>query len=315
LTADAGVDHAVTLEAMGSFYVGGRTIEVSNQEPHSMAISRDTHNYVRDPNGTYAIEHAYVAYFVPTGHSTVPLVFVHGGGLTGACWESTPDGRPGWLTAFLRAGWPCYVIDNVERGRAGWCSLPGVWDGEPVLRSQQECWTTFRIGLAEEYSRRRPFAGSQFPVDALEELTRQTVPRWTSTDQLAEHALTAVVDRIGTCVLIGHSQGGGLSARVADTRPDKVVASVVLEPAGLPATPPRRPQAFVLGDNRDKHPVTHQLSGVWDRYRDLALGAGDCLTWLDLPTMGHTGNSHLFMCDLNSHQIAAVVGDWLRTVL
>ncbi len=123
------------------------------------------------------------------------------------------------------------------------------------------------------------------------------------------------VDRIGTCVLIGHSQGGGLSARVADARPDKVVASVVLEPAGLPATPPRRPQAIVLGDNRDKHPVTHQLSGVWDRYRDVALEAGDCLTWLDLPTMGHTGNSHLFMCDLNSDQIAALVGDWLRTVL
>jgi hypothetical protein len=52
--------------------------------------------------------------------------------MTGACWEATPDGRPGWLTVFLRARLPVDVLDNVERGRAGWCCLPDVWDGEPV---------------------------------------------------------------------------------------------------------------------------------------------------------------------------------------
>ena len=49
------------------------------------------------------------------------VVFMHGGGLSGSMWETTPDGRPGWSRLFLEAGHPVYVIDGVERGRAGWC--------------------------------------------------------------------------------------------------------------------------------------------------------------------------------------------------
>ena len=45
------------------------------------------------------------------------------GGLTGACWETTPDGRPGWLHNFLSAGFAVYVLDNVERGRSGFVQL------------------------------------------------------------------------------------------------------------------------------------------------------------------------------------------------
>jgi hypothetical protein len=29
----------------------------------------------------------------------------HGGGLTGVTYETTPDGRDGWLNMFIRKGW------------------------------------------------------------------------------------------------------------------------------------------------------------------------------------------------------------------
>lgn len=30
--------------------------------------------------------------------SPYPILFIHGGFMTGVCWEDTPDGRPGWQT-------------------------------------------------------------------------------------------------------------------------------------------------------------------------------------------------------------------------
>jgi pimeloyl-ACP methyl ester carboxylesterase len=263
-----------------------------------------------DPNGTYAIDHAYVNYLIPAGADRPPILFVHGGGMTGTCWETTPDGRPGWLTSFLHAGWPCYVIDNTDRGRAGWCGLPGIRSGQPIMRSTEECWTTFRIGPQNSYRERNPFPGSVFPIDALPELARQTVPRWTTTDELGIAALHAAVKKIGPCVLIGHSQGGGFTAHVANAAPDTVLATVLLEPHGLPHNA-TGPQLVVLGDNLDKSTITQQLTPVWDHYRTTS----PHVDTMHLPSLGQRGNSHLMMADTNSDTVASLIQEWIEKTL
>src|SRR5260370_36848763 len=118
------------IEAMGSFFVGGRTVVVEGEPLRSIEMSRDVPAYTFDPNGTYAIDHAYVSYMIPADARQVPVVFVPGGGMTGACWQRTPDGRPGWLSRFLRAAWPAYVPDPVPVGRARRLWLPGRPPGE-----------------------------------------------------------------------------------------------------------------------------------------------------------------------------------------
>jgi pimeloyl-ACP methyl ester carboxylesterase len=291
---------------MGSFFAGGRTVIVEGEPVRSLEMSGDVPAYAFDPNGTYAIDHAYVSYLIPAHAREVPVVFVHGGGMTGACWESTPDGRPGWLTSFLRDGWPCYVVDNVERGRAGWCCLPGLRSGEPIMRSEQECWTSFRIGPEEGYEERAAFPGSAFPVGALAALTRQMVPRWLTTGELGIAALRGVVDEVGPCVLIGHSQGGGFAARVASAVPGTVLATVLLEPHGLPAQA-ASPQLLVIGDNIERSVITAQLAPVWQRYRATSAQ----VDVLDLPSLGQHGNSHLMMADLNSELVSALVREWI----
>ena len=119
------------LKDFGSFHVGGRIVTVSGQEKRSVAFTPSL-VLEYDPNGEFLVEQVYVQYFIPAERKFPhPLVLLHGGGLTGACWETTPDGRPGWLHDFLRQGFAVYVIDNVERGRSGFCALEGVWEGEP----------------------------------------------------------------------------------------------------------------------------------------------------------------------------------------
>lgn len=41
------------------------------------------------------------------------MVLMHGGHLTGAVYESTPDGREGWLQFFVRKGWPVYCPGTI----------------------------------------------------------------------------------------------------------------------------------------------------------------------------------------------------------
>lgn len=58
-------------------------------------------------------------YGVPPGTAQgAPLVFVHGGHHTGACWERTPDGRTGWAPYMAQRGHPGYVVDWPAHGRS-----------------------------------------------------------------------------------------------------------------------------------------------------------------------------------------------------
>ena len=80
-----------------------------------------------DPNGQFMVEQMYTQYFLPKNQKgKYPLLMWHGGGLTGVTYESTPDGREGWMNMFIRKGWDTYVSDAVERGRSGFAS-PDVW--------------------------------------------------------------------------------------------------------------------------------------------------------------------------------------------
>jgi pimeloyl-ACP methyl ester carboxylesterase len=125
----------------------------------------------------------------------------------------------------------------------------------------------------------------------------------------------ALVDHLGPCVLIGHSHGG-YAAEVAAARPELVRACVLIEPHGELAPPPAGtgPQLLVRGDFLDEDhldPVYRGLVAAWEGYRAAAISAGVRVDVLDLVAGGITGNTHMLMCDDNSHQVAALVARWL----
>lgn len=62
----------------------------------------------------------YVQFQIPAKKkSKIPTIMVHGSTHTGACLESTPDGREGWEPYFVRKGVATYVVDQSGRGRSG----------------------------------------------------------------------------------------------------------------------------------------------------------------------------------------------------
>src|SRR5262249_11984907 len=91
---------------MAPFHVGSRATESAGQRIKGIVFTPGGVPAKMDPNGKYQVEQMYVQYFLPQNRrGRLPLLMWHGGGLTGVTYETTPDGREGWLTYFIRKGW------------------------------------------------------------------------------------------------------------------------------------------------------------------------------------------------------------------
>ena len=303
----------VTLERWGSFHVGGRRVVVQGQPLRQVQFAPGNPPTPLDPNGTYLVGGLYVQFMQPTPQrGACPLLFWHGGGLSGVTWESTPDGRDGWQHFFLRQGWATYVSDAVERGRSGWTMIPEQFGGEATYLPLENPWPRFRFGPAMGQG----FPGQQFPLESYDNFIRQCVPRFTTTDEPTLEAYLAELDRVGPCVILGHSQAGQFGFRAAQARPELVRALVLVEPAAMGDTAQVAalrgvPVLLVYGDY-----IAGDARWPAMRERGLAFAAairaaGGSAEVMDLPAMGIHGNSHMVMMDRNSDQVAQLVQDWL----
>ena len=292
-------------------------------------------------NGTYSVGQMYaMQYALAQPRFPLPILLWHGGGMTGAQWEATPDGRPGWLWRLLEAGFDVWVCDAPERGRASWSMFPDIYRSAPIFRSHEEAWDVFRLGPSGGYpSAAHPC--TQFPVEHFDQFARQFVPRWLDHGEMALAAYDELIAAVGPCIVLGHSQGGGHAAHAAQRHPALVRAVVAVEPTGMPAvaeiatepvaerTPAIRPAAMTVGgihhtnipqlvlwgDYLDHSPLWHTYRHAVDGYVQAMRQRGAPMTVLDLPAAGLHGNSHACMLDRNSDEVLAHVTAWLYATL
>jgi pimeloyl-ACP methyl ester carboxylesterase len=311
----------IVLRGMGSFHIGGRIVEVSGKEVRMIQRQPGGPLTKLDPNGQYMVEQMYVQFFLPkVRKGKFPLLMWHGGGLTGVTYESTPDGRDGWLNMFVRKGWDTYVSDAVERGRSGFASSD-VWSDAPLFLTYQDPFERFRIGEGEgswnaDPAKRKLLPGSAFPAEAYENYMKQTVPRWLSTDAAILRGYLALIDKVCPCVLLVHSQGGNFGFLAAEERPDKIKAIIAVESAtaGKVANAPKLkdvPILMVFGDYVDQHPRWATFKKIDLEYAAAVRAGGGKVDVINLPELGIKGNSHMLMQDKNNAQIADVIQKWL----
>ena len=308
----------IALRDMGSFHVGGRLVEITGKPVKEVTFTPGGVPAKVDPNGTYQVEQMYAQYFlVQNRRGKLPLLLWHGGGLSGFTYETKPDGRPGWLNFFLRAGWDITISDAMERGRAGWTNT---FKGDPVFLPLGDPWERFRVGPLGSWNadkaKRATYAGTQFPTDAYEQFMKQGIPRWVTTDKEIVAAYVELVDKVCPCVVLVHSQSGSFGFQALEARPDKVKALVAVEPtlggdAAKVASIKGTPVVMIYGDNARDHPRWSKIRQGGVDYAAKLKAAGGSVDVIDLPDVGIKGNSHMMMMDRNSDEIAALIQKWL----
>ncbi|CUI57388.1 MULTISPECIES: alpha/beta fold hydrolase [Achromobacter] len=312
-------DAPVLLKSLRSHFLGGREVAASGLPVLQKQVVGNGAARAIDMNGSYCAGQLYVQeYRLAEPRHPHPVLLWHGGGMTGAQWESTPDGRQGWLWRLLQSGYDVFVADAPERGRASWAMYPQIYDAAPIFRSKEEAWQLFRIGPADGYAPagqpRRAYPAQQFPDDAFDAFAKQFVPRWLAHDAMALDAYRQLLDLAGPCIVIGHSQGGGYATQLARECPGPIRAVVALEPTGTPerVDGPLPPQLLVWGDHFDHNDTWRRYRAQTDAYWDALRRAGRRADVLDLPAAGIAGNSHFCMLDRNSDRIAELIVDWLN---
>ena len=320
-------DTPLVLKAQGSFFVGGAKVEQTQGELGDLG-----------PGGHITVDQMYVRYMVPQGgDGNVPVVMVHGATLTGKSWETTPDGRMGWDEYFVRKGHPVYVPDQVGRGRSGFNqavfnnaragSAPAGSLPRWIRFSDEVVWPNFRFGSKPG----APFADSQFPVSAVDELSKQAVPDVSfggvPTPNPTLKALSDLAGQVNGAVLMGHSQSGAFPLAAALLNPAVAKGLVLVEPGGCPPN---------FTDEQIKTLATLPILVVYGDYRDTPTGLPTFPTWqarfegcqamikritsaggqaemLAPPERGIRGNSHMIMQDKNNLQIADLILQWMDT--
>ena len=320
----------IVLKRIRGFHVGGRRRVVTGFDTRPRSRVPGDAPVAVDMNGDHMIGQLYATeYRQADARFALPVLLWHGGGLSGACWEDTPDGGAGWLDYFLRGGFDVVVSDAFERGRASFPPYPQFLPQPPEHRSLGAVWHHFRFGpegsypdpLTPESLRARAYAGQQFPVEHLEQFGRQFVARWAGTDDFALQAYAELLKKAGPCVVIGHSQGGSYALECARRHPDLVRAVVAVEPAAAPADElavdgaRMAPHLFIWGDRIDDNPTWVRYRAAAERYAQRLRDTGLRADGLRLPEQGVRGNSHMLIMDRNNQAIAAMVAAWLREVL
>jgi pimeloyl-ACP methyl ester carboxylesterase len=316
-TAFGAGGQPLVIKEQGSFFVGG--------QPFFTALGNSTTpTDARNP-GTATINQSYVEYQIPAAKkSPYPLILLPGGGHEGKVYETTPDGREGWATYFVRKGLPVYNTDGVNRGASSW-DLTNVvlvaqnqlpYTSIPSMNryTRELAWTQFRIGPT--YG--TPFPTSQFPVQAFDQYANQLVPAFRDAieDDKNVAALVALLDKIGPSIVLTWSQSGRFGVRAAVQRPNLVKGLILMEPAAVSAAGVMTGVSQADLNSIYQIPILIEV-GDFDAPRIASLtnfknNIGSNATLLSLTALGIFGNGHVAMVEKNNEQIANLFIDWLR---
>lgn len=330
-SSTGNISDPLVIQSQGSFAVGGTVLKTpgsyDNNKP--TAAGQSFHG-----------DHLYAFYQVPQNPRALPIVMLHGAFQSGRSWETTPDGREGFQTLFLRRGFPVYLVDQPRRARAGNSTVAATLEPAP---NDQLFFDQFRIGKWPDY-----FANVQFDrkPETLNQFFRSVTPNTGPYDAgVISNAMSALFDKIGPAILFTHSQAGGPGWLTAIKNP-QVKAIVALEPgsgfifpqgelppAMLSAPGTLSPEAVSLSDFQkltripiviyygDNFPVEPTIERGQDNWRvRLAMARlwvnainkhGGDASLVHLPETGIRGNTHFLMSDLNNMQIADLVSKFL----
>jgi pimeloyl-ACP methyl ester carboxylesterase len=302
----------------GSMEAGGRVIDCATNDGGDP-------NSTRWPAGHVVVDNVYATYQYPADQRhPYPVLFNSGGGHTARFYDTTPDGREGWLTLFLREGFPVYGVDRPNTGRSGTdiCTINAVKLGKlppsalPAINryAAESSWVTFRWG--PKFG--EPYPNTQFPIESADNYYPQTVSTYRdpAETEKAVAAYAALIDKIGEPVIFqSWSSSGLLGYLTAAERPDKIKAILAVETsvdafdkisAEKRAVLAKIPIYIVIGDHAEDRVDASR------KFQKEMAAIGGLVTVDVLPENGIFGNGHTMALEKNNKQIMYRMIAWLE---
>jgi pimeloyl-ACP methyl ester carboxylesterase len=316
-TTTGWADPPLQIARQGSLEAGGQMIDCATND------GGDAHS-TRWPPGHVVVDNLYATYQYPAAQKyRYPILFNPGGGHTARIYDTTPDGREGWLTLFLRQGFATYGVDRPDTGRAGAdvCKINAVKLGLappselPAINryAAESSWVTFRWGRKFGV----PYPNTQFPISAADNYYPQTVLTYRDPQQTEKSvaAMVALLDRVGPSTVETWSSSGLLGYLTAIERPNLVKGILAVEttPTDFAKIPDdklkilaRVPILIVIGDHaQDRVDASRAFQQRMRPY-------GGDVTVDVLPEHGIFGNGHTLALEKNNKQTMFRMIDWLK---
>ena len=163
------------------------------------------------------VEQIYVEKLSPNpapAKPPLPIIFIAGAAQTGTNFLDTPDGRPGWASYFLSKGHTVYLSDQPARGRSFWSPGQGSLGTIGTPDSVSDIFTDVanngnqwpQAKLHTQWPGTGRIHDPTFDNFYRSQMQFQT-DRFISEEQNAQ-AYSALVDLVGDCYIISHSQAG-----------------------------------------------------------------------------------------------------------
>jgi len=330
----------IKIQEQGSFAVGG-TVKKSPGTFDPVEHGAFNPGNQSTEGQTLHGDHGSVFYQIPVNARELPLVFWHGFGQSMRTWQTTPDGREGFQSIFLRKRFPVYLIDQPRRGLAG----RGTEGTTISAATDDQLWFgIFRLGMGTEF-----YEGVQFSKDpqALDQFFRQMTPDTGPLEiDLNIAAVSALFDRIGPGVLVSHSHSGGQGWLTA-LQNQNIKGIVSYEPGSnfvfpegeVPEPMPylggqlsaravsmnefkrltEIPIIIYYGDYIPEEVTQNPGKEQWrvalamaKKWTETVNKYGGDVTLVPLPEIGLEGNTHFPMSDLNNKEVADHLLEWLK---
>jgi hypothetical protein len=295
----------ITIQEQGSFAVGGTILGEANAQ-------------------SLHCDHGYVEYQIPENPRRFNLVMWHSAAAT--AWLNRWDGGEGYQSIFLRRGYPIYIWDGPNVGRANWGCTEHTYT--PSAGQDQRNFIAWRFGA--QYP--NWFEGVQFPTKDTEAWNQASRARYLEFDtldnaQLQSDAAAKLMDKIGPSVALTNS-AGGLRAILTALKTNNVAGIVMYENVGYvypegegpggpaggfgPVEVPleefkkltKIPMQIVWGDNIDKSATYTSRLALSKLFAEKVNKYGGKAQVLMLPDVGLKGNTHLPFADMNNVAVA-----------
>jgi hypothetical protein len=307
-----GASAPIMIQKQGSFAAGGTILG----DPNAQSLHCD---------------HGYVDYQIPVNPRRINLVMWHSAAAT--AFLNRWDGGEGYQSIFLRRGFPVFIWDGPQIGRANWGCTEHAY--KPGVGRDQGNFTAWRFGT--QYP--NWFEGVQFPTKDAEAWNQASRARYFEFDtienaQMQSDAAAKLLDRIGPSVAITNS-AGGMRAILTALKTNNMAAIVMYENVGYvypqgegPGVPQtgfgpievpleefkkltKVPMQMVWGDNVDKSASYTNSFKMSQLFAEKVNKYGGKAQVLRLPDAGLKGNTHIPFADLNNVAVADLLSKFL----